>query len=256
MRGCGRCNPPRSTSCRSTWASSAIRHAATVTWTQVPIAPRSCRARPRTAVRRGTSTKLDPERRHHRWGPGAQSQFPVAGRAVRVTRPARDGPLQSHNFGNWSAPGLCRSSSPSTKSSSSARSHTTSLLVPTCSEAMGCSRKAFAHCAGSTSSATGKVGQGLRLVLVTNPVGAVLPAAQLCTRSESGSASSSGSYDVSFDALHTITNMPISRYLEWLLESGNLEGYMRRLDRIVQSAGRPRGHVPKQHLGRVGWAPL
>jgi hypothetical protein len=34
---------------------------------------------------------------------------------------------------------------------------------------------------------------------------------------------------VTFDALYCITNMPISRYLEWLEESGNLEGYMNRL---------------------------
>ena len=32
-----------------------------------------------------------------------------------------------------------------------------------------------------------------------------------------------------FDRLYTITNMPISRYLEYLLASGNLEGYMERL---------------------------
>lgn len=32
-----------------------------------------------------------------------------------------------------------------------------------------------------------------------------------------------------FNNLYTITNMPISRYLEFLLESGNFEGYMERL---------------------------
>ena len=69
---------------------------------------------------------------------------------------------------------------------------------------------------------------GLRLVLVTNPVGAVLPAAQACLEAE-WKRELGRLYDVSFDALYTITNMPISRYLEWLLESGNLEGYMRRL---------------------------
>ena len=69
---------------------------------------------------------------------------------------------------------------------------------------------------------------GLRLVLVTNPVGATLPAAQACLEAE-WKRELERLYDVSFDALYTITNMPISRYLEWLLESGNLEGYMRRL---------------------------
>ena len=31
------------------------------------------------------------------------------------------------------------------------------------------------------------------------------------------------------DRLIALNNMPISRYLEWLLESGNLQGYMERL---------------------------
>jgi radical SAM/Cys-rich protein len=69
---------------------------------------------------------------------------------------------------------------------------------------------------------------GLRLVLVTNPVGAVLPASQASLEAE-WKRELARLYDISFDALYTITNMPISRYLEWLLESGNLEGYMRRL---------------------------
>ena len=69
---------------------------------------------------------------------------------------------------------------------------------------------------------------GLRLVLVTNPVGAVLPAAQSSLEAE-WKRELKRLHDVSFDALYTITNMPISRYLEWLLASGNLEGYMRRL---------------------------
>ena len=36
-------------------------------------------------------------------------------------------------------------------------------------------------------------------------------------------------HDVDFDALYTITNLPISRYLDWLSESGNLERYMQEL---------------------------
>ncbi len=69
---------------------------------------------------------------------------------------------------------------------------------------------------------------GLRLVLVTNPVGAVLPASQACLEVE-WKRELKARYDVSFDALYTITNMPISRHLEWLLNTGNLEGYMRKL---------------------------
>src|SRR2546422_6921049 len=36
-------------------------------------------------------------------------------------------------------------------------------------------------------------------------------------------------HGVVFNRLYTITNMPISRFLEFLLQSGNYEGYMERL---------------------------
>ena len=36
-------------------------------------------------------------------------------------------------------------------------------------------------------------------------------------------------HGIRFDALYCITNMPISRFLEWLIDSGNLEAYMERL---------------------------
>jgi radical SAM/Cys-rich protein len=69
---------------------------------------------------------------------------------------------------------------------------------------------------------------GLRLVLVTNPVGAFLPPAQASLEAE-WKRELGRLHGVTFDALYCITNMPISRYLEWLIESGNLEAYMERL---------------------------
>src|SRR5262245_26947170 len=69
---------------------------------------------------------------------------------------------------------------------------------------------------------------GLRLVLVSNPVGAFLPGAQASLEAE-WKRELLRLHGVRFDALFTITNMPISRFLEWLMESGNLEGYMDRL---------------------------
>ena len=69
---------------------------------------------------------------------------------------------------------------------------------------------------------------GLRLVLVTNPVGAFLPAPQASLEAE-WKRELLRNHGIRFDALYTITNMPISRYLEWLLESGNLQGYLERL---------------------------
>jgi radical SAM/Cys-rich protein len=67
-----------------------------------------------------------------------------------------------------------------------------------------------------------------RLVLVTNPVGAYLPAAQASLERE-WKREMARLYDIRFDALYCLTNMPISRFLEWLIESGNLEAYMERL---------------------------
>ena len=67
-----------------------------------------------------------------------------------------------------------------------------------------------------------------RLVLVTNPVGAFLPGAQSSLERE-WKRELERRFGARFDALFTITNMPISRYLEWLRESGNLESYMAKL---------------------------
>ncbi|MFW2389326.1 MAG: arsenosugar biosynthesis radical SAM (seleno)protein ArsS [Polyangiales bacterium] len=91
---------------------------------------------------------------------------------------------------------------------------------------------------------------GLRLVLVTNPVGALLPAAQACLDAE-WKREMKRLHDVSFDALYTITNMPISRYLEWLLKTGNLEGYMRKL---VESFNPQAAHgLMCRSMVSVGW---
>jgi radical SAM/Cys-rich protein len=67
-----------------------------------------------------------------------------------------------------------------------------------------------------------------RLTLMSNPVGAFLSAGQAKIEAEwkVGLAKHQG---VTFDRLITLNNMPISRYLEWLEASGNLEEYMARL---------------------------
>ncbi len=74
-------------------------------------------------------------------------------------------------------------------------------------------------------------GQGdprLQLTLVTNPVGAFLAGNQASLESEWKLALKKN-YDVSFDRLLALNNMPMSRYLEWLLEKGKLESYMEAL---------------------------
>ena len=74
----------------------------------------------------------------------------------------------------------------------------------------------------------GKDGSGLALTLVTNPVGAFLPANQASLERE-WKRELERRHGVTFNRLYTITNMPISRFLDFLVESGNLEAYMEKL---------------------------
>ena len=74
----------------------------------------------------------------------------------------------------------------------------------------------------------GVEGSGLLLNLVTNPVGAFLPAPQGALEAD-WKRQLQRRHGISFNRLYTITNMPISRYLQFLIDSGNLQGYMDRL---------------------------
>jgi radical SAM/Cys-rich protein len=69
---------------------------------------------------------------------------------------------------------------------------------------------------------------GLELNLVTNPAGAFLPAGQAALERD-WKRELARRFGISFNRLYTITNMPISRYLEFLAASGNLEAYMAKL---------------------------
>jgi radical SAM/Cys-rich protein len=71
-------------------------------------------------------------------------------------------------------------------------------------------------------------GTGLLLNLVYNPSGAFLPASQSQLESDFKKELKKN-YDIDFNDLYCITNMPISRYLDYLLRSGNYENYMDRL---------------------------
>jgi radical SAM/Cys-rich protein len=96
----------------------------------------------------------------------------------------------------------------------------------------------------------GREGTGLTLTLVTNPVGAFLPGPQ-GAQEKQFAARLARDHGVAFNRLHTITNMPISRFLEFLLESGNYEEYMRRLVQAfnpVAAAG-----VMCRYTLSVGW---
>lgn len=74
----------------------------------------------------------------------------------------------------------------------------------------------------------GVEGSPLVLNLVTNPVGAFLPGAQRSLEAD-WKRELTRRYGVTFNRLYTITNMPISRYLQFLIDSGNLQAYMDRL---------------------------
>ncbi len=93
-------------------------------------------------------------------------------------------------------------------------------------------------------------GDGLVLSLVHNPVGAFLPGSQASLereyRRELGER-----HGVVFDRLHTITNMPISRFLEHLERTGNLADYMRLLHRSFNPSAAD--GVMCRTLLSVGW---
>jgi radical SAM/Cys-rich protein len=74
----------------------------------------------------------------------------------------------------------------------------------------------------------GQPDSGLYLNLVYNPVGAFLPPKQGAIEAQFRKELRAR-HGVEFNHLYTITNMPISRYLEFLVESGNYEQYMERL---------------------------
>jgi len=71
-------------------------------------------------------------------------------------------------------------------------------------------------------------GSDLVLNLVYNPVGAFLPPSQSSIEADF-KRELRARYDISFNHLHTLTNMPIKRFLDYLRRSGNEERYLRKL---------------------------
>jgi radical SAM/Cys-rich protein len=93
-------------------------------------------------------------------------------------------------------------------------------------------------------------GGGLVLNLVHNPVGAFLPGGQPSLERDYRRELETR-HDVVFDRLYTITNMPISRFLEFLERSGNTQRYMELLVQSFNPAAA--GAVMcRTHLS-VGW---
>ncbi|MFN3999410.1 arsenosugar biosynthesis radical SAM (seleno)protein ArsS [Algoriphagus sp.] len=74
----------------------------------------------------------------------------------------------------------------------------------------------------------GIAGSNLVLDLVYNPSGAFLPGSQIELEAEF-KKKLRDKFEVEFNSLFTITNIPISRFLEYLLRSDNFENYMEKL---------------------------
>lgn len=74
----------------------------------------------------------------------------------------------------------------------------------------------------------GKTGSGLDLHLVYNPAGAFLPGSQASLEKEFKQKLLKD-FSVEFNSLFVITNLPVSRFLDYLLQSGNYETYMEKL---------------------------
>ena len=79
----------------------------------------------------------------------------------------------------------------------------------------------------------GKGNSDLQLHLVYNPIGASLPPPQKTLEKEYKQHLSEN-YDVSFDSLLTITNMPIKRFGSTLISRGEFESYLQLLESSYQ----------------------
>lgn len=96
----------------------------------------------------------------------------------------------------------------------------------------------------------GRPNSGLVLNLVYNPVGAFLPPKQESIEAQFKKELLTR-HGIEFNRLYTITNMPISRFLEFLVESGNYEQYMARLASAFNPAAAA-GVMCRSTLS-VGW---
>ena len=74
----------------------------------------------------------------------------------------------------------------------------------------------------------GQPGSGLILDLVFNPSGAYLPGKQETLQAEF-KRQLDRKYGIVFNELYAITNLPVARFLDYLLETGNYEEYMQKL---------------------------
>jgi radical SAM/Cys-rich protein len=96
----------------------------------------------------------------------------------------------------------------------------------------------------------GREGTGKVLDLLANPVGAFLPPSQASLEAVFR-RKLEAEHGVVFNRLFTLANMPVSRFLEFLIETGNYEDYMARLAAAFNPAA-AEGVMCRYTLS-VGW---
>jgi radical SAM/Cys-rich protein len=74
----------------------------------------------------------------------------------------------------------------------------------------------------------GRNGSGLELNLVSNPTGAFLPPTQEQTEKRYHQILEK-KWGVTFNKLFSFANVPLGRFRQWLIKSGNFESYMQKL---------------------------
>lgn len=96
----------------------------------------------------------------------------------------------------------------------------------------------------------GQEGSGLKLNLVYNPAGAFLPGDQSGLEMEFKQKLEQR-FGIVFNQLFTITNLPVSRFLDFLIRSENYEGYMEELVNAFNPAAA--AQVMCRNILSVGW---
>ena len=96
----------------------------------------------------------------------------------------------------------------------------------------------------------GQPDSGLMLTLVYNPGGPSLPPPQ-ATLEADYKRELQTRYGVLFNRLFTLTNLPIGRFLHSLVQNGQYDAYMQRLDGGLQSGGGRGRNVPNDLVGRM-----
>ena len=96
----------------------------------------------------------------------------------------------------------------------------------------------------------GNENSGLILNLVYNPAGAFLPPSQVALEKEYKNALMER-FGITFNKLFAITNLPISRFLSYLIKSENYETYMQKLVQAYNPAAVE--NVMCRNTVSVGW---